>query len=149
MTTIGILSDTHRVLQREVITAFKDVNYIIHAGDIERPQVLAKLKTLAPVYAVQGNVDNSDIFPSLPTHDLFEIEGMTFYLLHNMNTLDIDPQAAGVQIIIHGHTHKQRHDIIDGIHYINPGTASGIRNHGSVALLEVDDKNVNVRFINY
>jgi uncharacterized protein len=149
MTRIGILSDTHGVLRPEVITAFKDVNYIIHAGDIEHPKVITDLQSIAPVYAVQGNVDNADLYPTLPTHDMFTISDITFYLLHNINTLDIEPKAAGVQVIIHGHTHKQRNDIIEDIHYINPGTASGIRNHCSVAILTLENRDIDIAFINY
>ena len=59
---IGVLSDTHiptraRCLPPEIFTVFKNVELILHAGDLVDPLVLSELETLAPVQAVAGNMD--------------------------------------------------------------------------------------------
>ena len=61
---IGLISDTHipdraRILPTKVIEAFEDVELIIHAGDLTSPKVIEELEEIAPVMAVQGNMDRA------------------------------------------------------------------------------------------
>ena len=58
---LGILSDTHNLLRGEVLSVLEGVDCILHAGDICRPDILEKLETIAPVYAVRGNADKDDM----------------------------------------------------------------------------------------
>ena len=54
---ILVISDTHGLLRPEVLRRAADCEAVLHAGDIDRPEILERLKAVAPVYAVRGNVD--------------------------------------------------------------------------------------------
>ena len=58
--TIGVISDTHGLLRPEALHALQGVSLIIHAGDVGDPAILDKLKEIAPVFAVRGNVDRGE-----------------------------------------------------------------------------------------
>lgn len=59
---IGVISDTHGFVHRAIFEAFRNVDAIIHAGDIGDESVLRQLEALAPVYAVRGNVDGGGLY---------------------------------------------------------------------------------------
>ena len=54
---VGVISDTHGLLRPEAEKALRGMDLILHAGDVGNPQILERLKTIAPVFAVRGNVD--------------------------------------------------------------------------------------------
>lgn len=120
---IGVISDTHGLLRPEAQRALQDVQLIIHAGDVGGPEILTRLKLIAPVFAVRGNVDTQPWAEELPLTAVVEISGFHFYVLHNLRELDLNPQAAGFDAVISGHTHQaeQHHD--GGVLYLNPGSA--------------------------
>jgi uncharacterized protein len=124
MIKIGIISDTHGMLTRQAHDALNGVDYILHAGDIGTPEVLQLLNTIAPVHAVRGNMDGGAWCRDLPLTDMVELHATIFYMLHDLNTLDLDPTAAGVQVVIHGHTHQAANKTHAGVLYFNPGSAS-------------------------
>jgi uncharacterized protein len=124
MIKIAIISDTHGTLTPNALDAISDVDHILHAGDIGAPEILQRLRTIAPVNAVRGNMDGGDWCRNLPMTDMVELDTTTFYLLHDLNRLDLDPQAAGVQVVIHGHTHCVANNTRAGVLYFNPGSAS-------------------------
>ena len=136
---IGIISDTHGVLRPEAQRALSGVQLIIHAGDVGAPEILTQLKTIAPLFAVRGNVDTQPWAQELPLTTVVEISGFNFYVLHNLHDLDLNPQAAGFDAVISGHTHQaeQRHE--RGVHFLNPGSAGPRRFQLPVtlALLEI------------
>ena len=82
---IGILSDTHGFLRKEVIEGLQGVDHIIHAGDIDKKEVLDELEKIAPVTAVRGNADK-DWAVYLPEKVLLEFEGNKIYVIHNKGT---------------------------------------------------------------
>jgi putative phosphoesterase len=127
---IGIISDTHGTLYQKAVDALRDVDQILHAGDIGSPEVLQALQKVAPTKAVRGNTDGGPWCENLPASDMLEIDDTTIYLLHDLHTLDLDPQSAGIQIVVHGHTHQPANRNLDGILYFNPGSASH-RRHGA------------------
>ncbi len=139
---IGIISDTHGLLRPEAQRALLGVQLIIHAGDVGAPEVLTQLKLIAPVFAVRGNVDTQPWAQELPLTTVVETSGFSFYVLHNLQDLDLKPQAAGFDAVISGHTHQaeQHHDA--GILYLNPGSAGPRRFQLPVtlALLEIAKK---------
>ncbi len=149
MKKIGIISDTHGTLSQKALDALSGVEQILHAGDIGSPEVLKALQTLAPTSAVRGNMDGGQWCEDLPKTDMLEIDRTTVYLLHDLHSLDLDPQAAGVQIVIHGHTHQSANRIHDGILYFNPGSASFGRHGGplSVGRIELLDGQIVPRII--
>jgi putative phosphoesterase len=84
--TIGVISDTHGLLRPEALAALQGSDYIIHAGDIEDPQILDRLKEIAPVTAVRGNVDK-DWARNIPQTNVLEVEGISIYVLHILDRL--------------------------------------------------------------
>jgi len=146
---IGIISDTHGLLRPEAQRALLGVQLIIHAGDVGAPEILTQLKLIAPVFAVRGNVDTQPWAQELPLTTVVETSGFSFYVLHNLQDLDLKPQAAGFDAVISGHTHQaeQHHDA--GILYLNPGSAGPRRFQLPVtlALLEIAKKPWNAQIV--
>jgi len=145
---VGLISDTHSLLRPQCFEVFKDVDLIVHLGDICKPEILNKLRTIAPVKALCGNCDRGAWTASLLRSDSFLVEGLLVYALHDLEKLDIDPSAAGVGIILHGHTHIPSHEQRNGIHYINPGGA-GLHRFTlpvTIAVLEVSESNIDLQF---
>jgi putative phosphoesterase len=121
---VGLISDTHGLLRPEALDALTGSDFIVHAGDIGDPEVLAALSRVAPVTAVRGNVDTQGWAKSLPETDVLEVgASMRLYILHNIEDLELDPAAAGFHAVIFGHTHKPGKQVKDGVLYVNPGSA--------------------------
>ncbi|NOY67965.1 MAG: metallophosphoesterase family protein [Deltaproteobacteria bacterium] len=123
ITRLGLVSDTHGMLRKGAVSALEGVQYIIHAGDIDTGEVLESLEKIAPVTAVRGNMDSPRIFPGIPEWDLIDISGMSFYVIHDLNRMDIRPEAAGVSVVVSGHTHHPEIGKRNGVLYLNPGSA--------------------------
>jgi hypothetical protein len=126
---LGIISDTHGLLRPEALSALKGSQAIIHAGDIGDPAILNRLESIAPVFAVRGNVDTEPWTSSLPFTAVVELQDVSIYVLHNLEQLDLNPKVAGFHIVISGHTHKPESHWHDGVLYINPGSAGPKRFH--------------------
>jgi putative phosphoesterase len=139
---IGIISDTHGLLRPEAQRALLGSQLIIHAGDVGAPEILTQLKNIAPVFAVRGNVDTQPWAQELPPSTVVETSGFNFYVLHNLQDLDLKPQAAGFDAVISGHTHQADQRNEAGVLYLNPGSAGPRRFHLPVtlALLEIGKK---------
>jgi hypothetical protein len=119
----GLISDTHGMFRPEIKECFKDVDYILHSGDIGKPSILLELEHIAPTIAVLGNSDIPTWFPELQKTSTIETEKKRLFLLHNLEELDFDPNTAGFDAIIYGHTHKYTAHQKKGVWYINPGSA--------------------------
>lgn len=135
---LGIISDTHGLLRPEAARALSGVDLIVHAGDVGSPEVLTKLKTLAPVFAVRGNVDTESWAKELPATAIVDAGSASLYVLHNLRDLDVRPDAAGVDAVISGHTHQAEQWEREGVLYLNPGSAGPRRFHLPVTLALVD-----------
>jgi uncharacterized protein len=120
---IGLISDTHGLLREEALLALRGSELIVHAGDVGEPEILEKLRELAPVVAVRGNVDTGAWALRLPETAVAEVSSARIYVLHDMNALDLDPSAAGFHIVVSGHSHKPGCGERKGVLYINPGSA--------------------------
>jgi putative phosphoesterase len=124
MLNVGLISDTHKLLRREAVEFLRGCDFIVHAGDIGNPDILAELARLAPVTAVRGNVDREVWTQSIPETAVLEVSASArLYVLHNIDELAIDPAAAGFQAVIYGHSHKPETRWQDGVLYVNPGSA--------------------------
>jgi putative phosphoesterase len=121
--TIGLISDTHGLLRNSAKQALQGVDLIIHAGDINTPEVLDGLEKIAPVSAVRGNMDVLSRTGSLPKTDLIEVEGIVIYAIHDIQKMDLDPAAAGISAVVFGHSHQPIIYNKDGVIFINPGSA--------------------------
>ena len=120
---IGVISDTHGLLRPEALAALQGAQHIIHGGDIGAPEVLAALAEIAPLTAVRGNNDKGAWAARIPGTAVFEAEGVSIYVLHDVAELDLDPAAAGFGVVIAGHSHKPSQDQRNGVLFFNPGSA--------------------------
>ena len=120
---IGVTSDTHGLLRAEAIAALRGSDRILHAGDIGDPGILDRLRELAPVTAVRGNVDRGPWAAALPKTELVKVEGVSICLLHDLAQLDLKPEAAGIRVVIYGHSHQPKIEEKNGVLYFNPGSA--------------------------
>lgn len=138
---IGLISDTHGLLRPEARVALKGVDRIIHAGDICDAQVLRELETIAPVDAVRGNNDRGGWAEALPEKLRLELGGVSIYVVHDLHDLDIDPQAAGIKVVVSGHSHRPLAKMENGVLYVNPGSAGPRRFRLPISLgvLEIAD----------
>ena len=131
---VGVISDTHGLLRPEAERALQGVELIVHAGDVGKPEVLASLRKIAPVFAVRGNVDTGVWAQELPITNIVETGRGCLYILHNLRELDLRPEAAGFDAVISGHTHQAEQKKQDGVLYLNPGSAGPRRFHLPVTL---------------
>jgi uncharacterized protein len=141
MRLVGVISDTHGLMRPQALAALAGVDHIIHAGDIGGLEVLAALRTLAPVTAVRGNNDRQPWADAIRERETITVGGMSIHVLHDVKELDLDPVASGVHAVIAGHSHRPRIERREGILFLNPGSA-GPRRFTlpvSVARLVVDD----------
>ena len=120
---VGLISDTHGLLRPQAVEFMQGSDLIVHGGDICDPTILTALAALAPVIAVRGNNDRGDWAERLRESELFRIGDAFVYAIHDVAAIDIEPRAAGVQVVVSGHSHRPsiRHE--EGILYVNPGSA--------------------------
>jgi hypothetical protein len=122
VTKIGVISDTHGLLRPEAVEALRGSERIIHAGDIGSRDVLAQLEKIAPLTAVRGNVDG-DWAGAIPFTKVVEVEGVSIYVLHILQQMDLKPEAAGFRLVVYGHSHEPKQEMKNGVLYFNPGSA--------------------------
>ena len=122
-TLVGVISDTHGLLRPEAVDALSGSDLIVHAGDVGDPAILDRLRLIAPVVAVRGNVDTAPWASSLPMSDVVDAAGQHLYVLHIVEALDVDPVAAGFAAVIFGHSHQPSSEMKRGVLWLNPGSA--------------------------
>ena len=120
---IGIVSDTHGLLRPEVAERLVGVHSIIHAGDIGRPEVISELRKIAPTTAIRGNIDRGDWAAEYPHTALVKLGGRSIYVLHDLKEIGLDPTAAGIDVVVSGHSHRPKIETVRGVVYLNPGSA--------------------------
>lgn len=134
---IGILSDTHGLLRPEVLEILETCDYIFHAGDVDKPELLDKLRPLGNIYVVRGNNDR-DWAAGLSRSLHFTVEGVEFFMTHDQR--DVAWNLGNVQVVIYGHSHKYAERTVDGRLWLNPGSCGRSRFGGDVtmAVMTVD-----------
>ena len=138
---IGILSDTHGLLRDEVVKALDGVDHIIHAGDIDRKEVIDLLVSIAPVTVVRGNADK-DWAEHIPMTASIDLSGKRFYVIHNKAKIESD--LSGYDVVVYGHSHKYSYTEKDGQIWFNPGCC-GKRKPGqeiSLAIAEITGEDI-------
>jgi putative phosphoesterase len=123
MIRIGVISDTHGLLRDEAVAALTGSQLIIHAGDIGSGAVISGLERIAPVKAIRGNVDKGAWAKLLPATRVIETGGQRIYVIHNLKDLDLDPVASGFAVVVSGHSHMPKSQGLEGVLYLNPGSA--------------------------
>ncbi|MGA2807652.1 MAG: metallophosphoesterase family protein [Terracidiphilus sp.] len=119
---IGVISDTHGLLRPEVASALAGVERILHLGDVGKPSILEELAAIAPVTAIRGNVDREGPCAELPETDVVLIADRYVYMLHNLDTIHLDPAAGKFAAVLFGHTHAPNFYLRKGVLYFNPGS---------------------------
>lgn len=148
---VAVLSDTHGMLRREVVAALQDCTHILHAGDIIRESDLDELRLCGSVYAVRGNNDRwLDGLGNLAGILRFSIAGVSFLMTHD--SWDVPRNLEGVQVVVCGHTHHYREEMIDGRLWLNPGSCGRARFGGDVTMAKLllqDGKILSVQRIDF
>jgi len=149
---VGVISDTHvpaiaRSLPAAVFEAFQGVDLILHAGDILEMSVLDELRTIAPVEAVAGNMDGSEVHLNLPYKKIIPLGKFSAGLIHGKYKIEVQREMIrkefdDVDLIVYGHSHTPFWGKVNGIYFLNPGSPTDKRHapYNSVALLEVGDE---------
>ena len=136
--TVGLISDTHGLLRPEALRALEGSDLMIHAGDVGDPKILEELRRLAPVVAVRGNIDTGAWSDALPETAVAEVGPELVYVLHDIDKLDIKAPAAGIAMVVSGHSHKPSCAEREGVIYVNPGSAGPRRFDLPVTVARVD-----------
>ena len=146
---VGLISDTHGLIREEALKALAGCAHIIHAGDIVKPEILDKLREIAPLTAVRGNNDRGAWAQPLPEHEVVEFGPVLVYVRHDRAELDIDPSAAGFRVVVCGHSHKPAVETREGVLYVNPGSAGPRRFKLPIAVgqLLIDGERVEAKII--
>jgi putative phosphoesterase len=143
---LGVISDTHGLLRPEVFDAFAGVDQILHAGDVGSLDLLTELEALAPVTAVYGNTDESELRSTLPKVATLQLDGFDIVVTHGDQLGSPTPEALNVafpeaQILVFGHTHRPLLTVVDVVVTVmNPGGAGPRRFNlpPSVGILELE-----------
>ena len=146
MKRIGVLSDTHGKLREEVLEILRECDVILHAGDINTPQTLEKLREIAPVYVVRGNADK-EWAADLPQSLSEEIYGLRIFMVHNKK--EIPGDTVGYDLVIYGHSHKYEEKETENCFFLNPGSCGPRRFSQPVtmAVLEVEEESGKIHVI--
>ncbi len=129
---IGVISDTHlpvraKKLPDDLIDRLKDVDLILHAGDFQDMNALTQIRDIGKLRAVHGNMDTIELKKELPEADVLKIEGFKIGITHGSGPpLGLEERVKSkfpdVDIIVYGHSHKPKNEVIDGTLFFNPGS---------------------------
>ena len=149
---VGVLSDTHvptaaRALPPELYDIFKDVDLILHAGDIVELSVLEELRAIAPVEAVAGNMDDSTVHAVLPLKKVLTLGNFIVGLIHGKYKIDVQREMIrkefdDVDLIVYGHSHTPFWGKVGDVYFLNPGSPTDKRYapYNSVAVLDIGEE---------
>jgi putative phosphoesterase len=135
---VGLISDTHGLLRPEAVARLQACHHIVHGGDIGNARVLHELSAQVSVTAVRGNNDKGPWAEALPEAEFLTLGEVSLYVLHDLAQLAIDPPAAGVRVVVSGHSHKPLIVERDGVLYVNPGSAGPRRFKLPITIGELD-----------
>src|SRR5471032_590021 len=116
---IGLISDTHGLLRPQALAALQGCEYVIHPGDIGKPEILDTLRALAPLTVVRGNNDMDDAWAvDIPVTATLQLGGIGIYVTHELADVpEILPP--GIDVVITGHSHKPLQQQRHGVLFIN------------------------------
>ena len=142
---VGLISDTHGLLRPEALDFLVGCDHIVHGGDIGNAAILERLADIAPLTVVRGNNDREAWAHAIPVSATLQLAGVSLHAIHDLKALDIDPAAAGVRVVISGHSHKPACAERGGVLYINPGSAGRRRFSLPISAAELLIENGSVR----
>lgn len=143
---LGILSDTHGLLRKEVLSSLSGCDLILHGGDINRQSVLDELEKIAPVKVVRGNNDK-DWAEHIPASLDFKLGEIRIFMTHKKKDLPEDLSA--YDLVILGHTHKYAESKIGDTRVLNPGCCGPRRADQPItlALADVEGRQISIHRI--
>lgn len=135
---VGIISDTHGLLRPEILDILTNCDCILHAGDVNKPEILDTLRLMANIYVVRGNNDK-DWAEGLAQTLTFSIEGVKFFMVHNKK--DVAWELGDTDVVVFGHTHKYLEKTVDGRLWLNPGSCGRRRfdQEITMAVMDIED----------
>lgn len=148
---IGLISDTHGLLRKEVIEKLRGCDLIIHAGDIGEFEVVEKLKSIAQTELIRGNCDKNIDTNIIPEEKIIEVSGKRIYLIHDIGKLKADLKKENIDIVVYGHSHKENIYTENGIIYINPGSVGPKRFKLPITMVKlyINEEKVNKDVLKY
>lgn len=139
---LAILSDTHGLLRPEVVESLKTADAILHAGDINRPEIVEQLRGYAPLHIVRGNNDKAWA-EDIPHHLTVTLGGVSFYLVHNRKEVPAD--LPGIDAVVFGHSHRYLQEEKGGLLWLNPGSCGPRRFHQEITMMMAEAENGTLR----
>ena len=141
---VGIISDTHGLLRPEVLEELQSCDYILHGGDVNKPEILDTLRAIAPLYVVRGNNDK-EWAEDLPKHLTITLGGVTFFMVHNKK--DVPRDLGDAQVVVFGHSHKYFEQQQKGRLWLNPGSCGRRRfdQEITMAIMNIDGPDYQVQ----
>ena len=135
---IGVLSDTHGLLRPAVLEVLRSCDCILHGGDVNKPEILDTLRSIAPLYVVRGNNDR-EWAEGLPQRLTVTLGGIPFFRGHNKK--DVPADLGDARVVVFGHSHKYLEQRRDGRLWLNPGSCGRRRfdQEITMAAVTVDD----------
>lgn len=149
MLRIGVISDTHGLLRPQALARMHGCQHIIHGGDIGNQDILDQLAAIAPLTVVRGNNDKGAWAAAIPETALLDLGQVSIHVLHDLADLALDPVAAGINIVISGHSHRPLSAWRNDVLFLNPGSAGPRRFKLPISVAEilVDGASVTARVI--
>lgn len=157
---IGVISDTHIAdkdehIPRIILDVFKQMDMVLHAGDMVDLRVIDELRSVCPkVIAVAGNMDQDAVRNKYPVKEIIEVSGYKIGLMHGsgapLNLVDLLKGAFKEDkpdIIVFGHSHKPMNEFIGNVLFFNPGSATDFTaEYNSYGIIELAEE-INARII--
>jgi putative phosphoesterase len=153
VTRLVVVSDTHirrgstRRLPDELYRALDAADLVLHAGDVVVPEVLDDLRRFAPVHAVQGNNDVTELTSTLPEQLSLDVDGVRVGMVHDSGPRKgrenrMHRRFPDARVVVFGHSHiPLAEDGVDGQLLFNPGSPTERRRQPfhTYGLLDVED----------
>ncbi|RUR33607.1 metallophosphoesterase family protein [Vreelandella nanhaiensis] len=121
---IGIIADTHGLLRDDALICLEECGLILHLGDVGQApgdeRILTRLASIAPLYAIKGNIDTAPWAKQLPEVQNFTVNGWRLHMVHRL--VDFN-DATPCDVVLHGHSHKPRNEWQGDQLLFNPGAA--------------------------
>lgn len=120
---VGLISDTHGLLRPQALAALRGCDYLIHGGDIGKPEIIDALSAIAPLTMVRGNNDTDDTWAcEVPYEAVLRIGSLAIYVTHILADVP-ETLPPDVAVVVTGHSHKPLQQTRNGVLFINPGSA--------------------------
>ena len=148
---IGVISDTHGIIQPSAFDYLDESDIILHAGDVGGENIIMELETIAPVKAVWGNTDVHPITTICKKVEIVEASGKKIYLIHRfmegnyrIPSVCNDINSKKPDVVVFGHTHSQYEKLEEDTLYFNPGSAGHVRpgTKPAVGMLTINDSKI-------